>query len=138
MNLNYFLAKTEPDNYSIDNLRRDLSTIWDGIKNPQALRAVRAMRSGDRVFIYHSGKAPAVAGLAEVASDPRPDPRDAKSFVVELRYLSHLTPPTTLAELKSAGRFDGWALIRQPRLSTMEAPAEFVEWMRDRYPGVRV
>jgi predicted RNA-binding protein with PUA-like domain len=134
MNLHYFLAKTEPDNYSIDNLRRDLSTIWDGIKNPQALRAVRSMRPGDRVFIYHSGKAPAVTGLAEVAEEPRTDSKDPKSVVVKLRYVSHLTPPVPLVELKASKLFDDWALLRQPRLSTMEAPPDFVDWMRRRYP----
>ena len=52
--MNYFLAKTDPDTYSIDNLHKDGRTVWDGVRNPQALRAIRDMRPGDRVFIYHS------------------------------------------------------------------------------------
>jgi len=134
----YFLAKTEPGVYSVDDLKRDRSTVWDGIKNPQALAAVRVMKPGDRVFIYHSGGDPQIAGIAEVASEPRPDPKNPKSTVVELKYLSHFNPPTTLAEIKASNLFDSWALVRQGRLSTMPAPKEFVDWIRKRYPGTKI
>jgi predicted RNA-binding protein with PUA-like domain len=136
--VNYFLAKTEPRDYSIDDLAVQKSTVWDGIKNPQALAAVRAMKPGDRVLIYHSGAAAGVAGVAEVAATPRPDPKDSKLSVVELRYLMHLEPPTPLADIKSSGLFDDWALVRQGRLSTMEVPAKFIDWLRKRYPGRRI
>ena len=53
--MTYFLAKTDPDTYSIDDLERDKQTVWDGVTNPQAVRAIREMKPGDRVFIYHSG-----------------------------------------------------------------------------------
>jgi predicted RNA-binding protein with PUA-like domain len=132
---NYYLAKTEPLVYSIDRLRQDKKTVWDGIKNPQALKALRMMRPGDRIFIYHSGGQSAVVGLAEVVSDSRPDPKDAKAAVVDVRYLAHLEPPTTLAEIKDSHLFDDWALVRQGRLSTMAVPAEFIQWMKKRYPS---
>jgi predicted RNA-binding protein with PUA-like domain len=134
----YYLAKTEPLVYSIDRLRQDRRTTWDGIRNPQALRAVRQMRPGDRIFIYHTGGESAVVGLAEVTSESRADPKDEKSAVVDVRYLAHLTPPTTLAEVKTSHLFDDWALVRQGRLSTMAAPDEFVKWIRKRYPGVEI
>jgi predicted RNA-binding protein with PUA-like domain len=136
--VNYFLAKTEPQDYSIDDLAAEKGTVWDGIKNPQALAAVRSMQPGDRVLIYHSGAGAAVAGVAEVASAPRPDPRNAKLSVVELRYLMHLDPPTPLADVKASRLFDDWALVRQGRLSTMAVPADFVAWLRKRYPGARI
>lgn len=135
---NYFLAKSEPHSYSIDRLREELRTIWDGVTNPQAVRTIEQMRPGDRVFIYHSGANPAVVGLATVTGEPRRDPRNPKSAVVELEYSQHLEPPTPLAEIKASGRFGDWALLRQSRLSTMPAPPEFVAWMRDRYPGARI
>ena len=53
--MNYFLAKSEPGTYSIDDLERDRKTVWDGVTNPQAVRAIRSMKPGDKVFIYHSG-----------------------------------------------------------------------------------
>jgi predicted RNA-binding protein with PUA-like domain len=135
MAANYFLAKTEPLVYSIDQFRQDKSTTWDGIRNPQALQAVRLMRPGDRVFIYHTGGQSAIVGLAEVVSESRPDAKDPKSAVVDMKYVTHLEPETTLAEIKSSHLFDDWALVRQGRLSTMSVPPEFVKWMQKRYPG---
>jgi predicted RNA-binding protein with PUA-like domain len=132
--VNYFLAKSEPLVYSISDLERDQSTTWDGIKSPQALQAVRAMRPKDRVFIYHSGGESAIVGLAEVVSDPRPDPKDPKLAVVDLRFLSKLDPPTTLAEVKTSNLFNDWALVRQGRLSTMPVPPSVVDWLKERYP----
>ena len=131
--MNYFLAKTDPETYSIDNLARDGKTVWDGVRNAQALRAIREMRPGDRVFIYHSMGDACIVGLAKVASAPRPDPKDAKLTVVDLEFLTTLDPPTTLREIKEGGLFPDWALVRQSRLSTMTVPPAFVEWMRKRY-----
>ena len=69
----YFLAKTDPDTYSIDDLERDHRTAWDGVANAQAVRAIRSMRPGDRVFIYHSGGVSSIVGMATVRSEPRDD-----------------------------------------------------------------
>ncbi len=135
--MNYFLAKTDPETYSVDQLEREKKTTWDGVKNPQALRAIREMRPGDRVFIYHSGGDSAVVGLAQVVSEPRPDPKSAKLTVIDLEFLTRLDPPTTLREIKESGLFNDWALVRQGRLSTMAAPAAFVSWMKKRYPKIR-
>ena len=135
--MNYFLAKTDPETYSVDQLEREKKTTWDGVKNPQALRAIQQMRPGDRVFIYHSGGDSAVVGLAQVVSEPRPDPKSAKLTVIDLEFLTRLDPPTTLREIKESGLFNDWALVRQGRLSTMAAPAAFVSWMKKRYPKIR-
>ena len=94
------------------------------------------MQPGDRVFIYHSGGQSAVVGLAEVTSAARPDQNEAKSMVIDLKYVSHFTPPVTLAEIKQSKLFDDWALVRQSRLSTMAAPDRFVDWMRERFPDL--
>jgi predicted RNA-binding protein with PUA-like domain len=134
----YFLAKTDPETYSIEDLARDRHTAWDGVRNPQALRAIREMRPGDRVFIYHSMGNAAVVGLAKVASAPRPDPRDPKLAVVDFEFLARLEPPVTLREIKESGLFDDWALVRQSRLSTMSAPDAFVAWLRARYPKTKI
>ena len=136
--MKYYLAKSEPSVYSIDDLERERKTVWDGVTNPQAVKAIRAMKPGDRVFVYHSGGVSAVVGLANVVSEGRDDPKNPKSAVVDLAYGERLDPPTTLAEIKQSGKFDDWALVRQGRLSTMEAPAKFVEWMRGRYSKVKM
>ena len=126
----YFLAKTEPDSYSIDQLERDGKTIWDGVKNAQAVRAIKEMKPGDHVFIYHSGGVSAIVGLAKVIGEPKPDPKEPKSWTVELQFLKKLDPPTTLAEIKKSGKFDDCASVRQSRLSTMSVPQPFVDWLK--------
>jgi predicted RNA-binding protein with PUA-like domain len=132
--MKYFLAKTDPETYSIDQLEQERSTVWDGVRNPQAVRAIQQMKPGDLVFVYHSMGASAVVGLAKVVSEPSADPKNPKSWVVRMEFVERLNPPTTLLEIKQSGLFSDWALVRQSRLSTMEAPKSFVQWMKKRYP----
>ena len=66
--MSYYLAKTEPGTYSIEDLEREGRTVWDGVTNPLAVRAIREMRPDDRVLIYHSGGVSAIVGLAAVRS----------------------------------------------------------------------
>ena len=136
--MHYFLSKTEPQSYSIKQLQSDSRTVWDGIRNAQALKAIRSMRPQDRVFIYHSGGESAIAGLAKVVSEPRADPQDDKLTVIDYEFLAVLDPPVTLREIKETRQFDDWSLVRQSRLSTMAAPDSFVEWMRKRFPGAKI
>jgi predicted RNA-binding protein with PUA-like domain len=136
--MSYFLAKTDPDTYSVADLEREKKTTWDGVTNPQAVRAIRSMRAGDRVFVYHSGGESGVVGMAVVRSAARDDPKNSKSAVVDLEFAGRLDPPTTLAEIKQSGKFADWALVRQGRLSTMAAPETFVKWMQARYPKAKI
>lgn len=136
--MKYFLAKTDPGTYSIEDLEREGKTAWDGVTNPQAVRTIREMRPGDRVFVYHSGGVSGVVGLATVRSEPRDDPENPKSAVVDLEFSGRLEPPTPLSGIKQSKQFEDWALVRQGRLSTMAAPDKFVAWMRARYPGVKI
>ena len=132
--MKYYLAKTDPETYSVDQLERDKRTVWDGVTNPQAVRAILAMQPGDKVFVYHSGGVSGVVGLATIRAAGRPDPKNEKSAVAGFEFIGRLDPPTTLAEIKQSKLFDDWALVRQGRLSTMAAPDSFVAWMRKRYP----
>jgi predicted RNA-binding protein with PUA-like domain len=129
----YFLAKTDPEHYSIDDLQRDGTTTWDGVRNAAALQAIRAMRPGDEVLIYHSQGEAAIVGLARVVSEPRPDPNDPKSWVVDVRFERRLEQPITLREIKESQRFDDWALVRQGRLSTMPVPTNVVAWLQEKH-----
>jgi predicted RNA-binding protein with PUA-like domain len=126
----YFLAKTDPDTYSIDDLKRDGQTEWDGVRNPAAVNAIKSMKPGDKVIIYHSQGQSAVVGLAEVVSAPRPDENDAKSWVADFKYLKHAKKLVTLREIKESHEFDDFVLVRQGRLSTMPAPGEFWTWLQ--------
>jgi predicted RNA-binding protein with PUA-like domain len=136
--MRYFLAKTDPGTYPIDQFEREGRTVWDGVTNPQALQAIRAMKKGDRVFLYHSGGDSSVVGLAKVTGAPRPDPKNEKSWVVDFEFLRRLDPPFTLKEIKANKKFADWLLVRNSRLSTMEVPEVFVEAARARYGASKV
>jgi predicted RNA-binding protein with PUA-like domain len=126
----YFLAKTDPDAYSLDDLKRDGKTEWDGVRNPAAVNAIKEMKPGDTVIIYHTGDERAVVGLAKVVSDPRPDKNDDRSWVADFEYVQHAKKPVTLREVKESHKFDDWALVRMGRLSTMSAPDSFWDWLQ--------
>jgi predicted RNA-binding protein with PUA-like domain len=126
----YFLAKTERQTYSIDDLKRDGTTEWDGVRNPAAVNAIKTMKPGDTVIIYHSQPDTAIAGLAKVVSPPRPAKNDTRSWVADFKYVKHAKRRVTLREIKESHKFDDWALVRQGRLSTMAAPIEFWRWLQ--------
>ena len=138
MKATYYLAKTDPHDYPVSRFAAEGRTRWDGVTNPQAVQAIRAMRPGDRVFIYHSGGDPAVVGFAKVAAQPCQDQSNTKIWTVEMEFVRMIEPPVTLAEIKASGLFSDWALVRQSRLSTMEAPRSFVEWIRGIRPKARI
>lgn len=128
----YWLLKTEPSAYSHADLTEDGATVWDGVKNPVALRHMAQMRPGDEVLIYHTGSEKAAIGLATVAAAPMPDPkkRDPKLLVVRLRAGRPLARPVTLAELKADRAFADSPLVRVPRLSVI--PVTAAQWNRIR------
>lgn len=120
----YWLLKTEPDCYSWDNLARDKSTVWDGVSNALALKHIRSMKKGDLAFVYHTGDERQVIGVAEVKSNPYPDPRegDERLAVVDLKVKNRLAQPVTLSDIKADRTFEGWDLLRNSRLSVMPVP----------------
>ena len=124
-----WLLKSDPDEYSFDDLLRDKRTTWDGVSNNQALIYLRQMKKGDRVFVYHTGDERSIVGLAEIAGAPRTDSRDAsgKLVVVDIVVKRRLPKPVSLADIKADVAFADCPLVRIPRLSVMpieEALAE--------------
>src|SRR2546422_9323973 len=122
---NYWIVKTEPSTYSYDDLERQKTAVWDGVKNNLALKHLRQMKPGDRVLVYHTGDEKAVVGVAEVMSDAYPDPKqkDPKLAVVDLRAVERLPRPVSLAEIKKDRAFADLGLVRMGRLSVMPASA---------------
>ena len=116
----YWILKTEPSTYSHADLVRDGTTVWDGVKNPVALRHLAAMQRGDEVMIYHTGSEKAAVGLASVTGEARPN--------VTLRADRPLARPVTLAEIKADPAFAGSPLVRVPRLSVI--PVTAAQWRR--------
>lgn len=127
---NRWLLKSEPNDYSYDDLERDTSTVWDGVRNFSALRHMRDVKKGDEAFIYHTGKERAVVGIAAVTSDAYPDPQDddPRIVVFDVEPQRKLPEPVTLAAIKADPAFEGFDLVRLPRLSAMPVPDEL--WNR--------
>jgi predicted RNA-binding protein with PUA-like domain len=124
---NRWLLKTEPGEYSFDDLVRDRTTVWDGVRNPLALRYLRAIRKRDELLIYHTGTARAVMGVARAATDPYLDPvqQDPKLVVVDVVPVGRLPRPVSLEAMKAERAFRGFELVRLPRLSVMPVPVAF-------------
>jgi predicted RNA-binding protein with PUA-like domain len=120
-----WLLKTEPSTYSYDDLEKEGRAVWDGVKNPFALRNMREMKAGDRVVIYHTGDEKSAVGLAEVTREAYPDPKakDPRLLVVDLKAAGRLASPVTLATIKSLALFADSPLVRQGRLSVVRLTA---------------
>lgn len=135
-----FLFKTEPEEFSFEDLEREKRAVWDGITNNAALAALRAARKGDEVLIYHTGDQRAIVGLARIASDPYEDPAqrgtnaqgEPKFAVVDIAPVRAAKTPVTLAEIKADHRFSGFALVKQGRLSVMQVPPSLDRLLRER------
>jgi predicted RNA-binding protein with PUA-like domain len=123
-----WLLKTEPEEYAFADLQREGQAPWDGVRNPQAQRYLRAMAVGDRCVIYHTGAERAAVGLAEVVRAAYPDPADpmGRWQLVEVRAVAPLPRPVPLARLRAVPAFAGSALVRQPRLSVV--PLDAAQW----------
>lgn len=130
--MKYFLAKTEPTTYSIDDLEKDSVTTWDGVTNPLAVKYIKSMEVDDTVLIYHSGKEASIVGLARVVSPPRQDPKNPKSYIVDFQFVRKFDVFVSLREIKESHKFDDSKLVRQGRLSTMEIPEELVMWLKSK------
>jgi len=125
-----WLLKTEPECYSWDNLTRDKKAVWDGVTNALALKHMRTMRKGDLALIYHTADERAAVGIAEITSDPYPDPKadDDRIVVVDLKPKRKLAHGVTLAEIRADPAFAGWELVRIGRLGVMPVPDKM--WKR--------
>jgi predicted RNA-binding protein with PUA-like domain len=128
----FWIVKTEPSTYSYDDLARQKTAVWDGVKNNLALKYLRQMKPGDQVLVYHTGDEKAVVGLAEARSEAYPDPKqkDPKLAVVDLRAVERLPQAVPLAEIKRDRAFADLALVRIGRLSVMPVSAEQFKRLR--------
>ena len=131
--MQYWLIKTEPEEYSFDDLIRDGNVRarhgvpWDGVRNYQARNNLKKMKKGDLVLVYHSGKMKEIVGISKVAKEHYPDPKDKTGtwVVVELIPVRKLKTPFTLEEIKKCARhangmpLQNIPLLKQARLSVM-------------------
>jgi predicted RNA-binding protein with PUA-like domain len=126
----YWLLKTEPEEYSWDDLKKTgaKGDAWTGVRNFTARNHLKAMKKGDRVFIYHTGDEKQVVGVAEVVREGYPDPTDEKGVFlsVDVKTLDPLPKPVTLATVKADKKLADMALVKYGRLSVQ--PVTDAEW----------
>ena len=120
--------KSEPESYGWADLVRDKGTEWDGVRNNAARLHLKAMKSGDEAFLYHSMSDKAVVGIMRITREAQPDPKDADWVSVRVEPVRALARPVTLAEIKAEPKLAKMELIRQSRLSV--APVRAEEWRK--------
>ncbi len=125
-----WLFKEEPGHYSFLDLRREGTTLWDGVSNNLARQNLRQVRAGDRIFFYHTGKEKAIVGEAKAVSGPLPDPAadDPKAVVVRVEAVRQLPHSVSLGRIKHDPALTDWDLVRLPRLSVL--PVTEAQWRR--------
>lgn len=117
----YYLLKTEPSEYSFDDLSRQKETIWDGVSNPVAVRNLRTMKPGDRLVIYETADVKSAVGEASVISVQE---SDAKEPRVKIKATKPLPRAVPLSEIKAHKLFTDSPLVRQGRLSVVPLSKE--------------
>ena len=118
-----YLLKTEPSEYSFDDLTRDRETVWDGVSNPAAVKHLREMPPGARLIIYETGDRKSAVGTASVISVNASDP---KNPAVKIKSGKAIAKPVSLAEIKASKLFADSPLVRQGRLSVVPlTPAQY-------------
>lgn len=119
--MNYWLVKSEPFKYSWDNLLKDGSTYWDGVRNYQARNNLKSMEKGDLVLYYHSNEGKEIVGVARVIKEFYQDPttQDDRWVVVDIEPVNKLNSPVSLADIKQDKRLKNVPLVIQSRLSVM-------------------
>ena len=124
----HWLLKSEPSSYSWERLVADGRTHWDGVRNPQALANLRAMKLGDRAFFYHSNEGKEIVGVAEVVSTFYPDPADksGKLGMVDIKPVFPAAVPVGLKAMRANPDLSSLSLLKQSRLSV--CPITEKEW----------
>jgi predicted RNA-binding protein with PUA-like domain len=124
--MNYWLLKSEPATYGWADLVRDRRTHWDGVRNPQATANLKAMKTGERAFFYHSGEERAIVGVCEIVKEFYPDPKDksGRFGMVDVALAEALKTPVTLQRIKAEPRLADFKLVRQGRLSVVPVTKE--------------
>ena len=127
--MNYWLIKSEPDVWSIDQQIKsgEKGSMWDGVRNYQAANNLRKMKKGDLCFFYHSNVGKEIVGIVKVIRESYLDPTDkSKKFVaVQVRFEKKLSQPVTLENIKKTKELKDLPLIRQSRLSVMPIDTKY-------------
>ena len=126
--MQYWLMKSEPSAYSWQQLNKDGKTGWTGVRNFQASANMKKMKTGDRVFFYHSNEGLEIVGIMEIAKEYHPDPTDKteKFGMVEVKPVAPVPTPVSMKEIKATPALKDMVLVKNSRLSVQ--PVTAAEW----------
>ncbi|MFN3820012.1 EVE domain-containing protein [Blastomonas sp.] len=124
----YWLMKSEPDEYGWADLVKAGEGTWDGVRNAQASNNLKAMQVGDLALFYHSRTGLEAVGVMEVSAAAFPDPKDetGRWVAVKVKPVHRLKKPVTLKAMKARPALSDMAMLRQSRLSVAQLSAD--EW----------
>ncbi len=124
-----WLAKTDPEHLSIDDIQNRKKVLWKKVLHPKAMQFMGQMQKGDKVLVYHSNEKQ-IVGLVEVI-DNNPDPDYPRGRLVHVKFVKKFDEPfITLAQIKESGKFNDFRLVREPRLSVMDVPEKFLKYFK--------
>jgi len=135
-----WLIKTEPGDYSWDDMAKDKRTAWTGVANNAARMHMRAVKKGDEAFFYHTGNDKAIMGIVKIVTNPYEDPDEPglngkgemKAPLFDVSVGKQAATPLTLKDVKADERFQDFELVRQARLSVMPVPAKLDKIIRQK------
>ena len=126
--MNYWIIKSEPNNWSWNDQKKSKITMWEGVRNYQARNNLIAMKKNDFCFFYHSVNEKRIVGIVSITKEHYPDPTDktGKFVVVNVKTVKSLPKPVSLKEIKDEAKLSHIGLVKQSRLSVI--PIDFPSW----------
>lgn len=126
--INYWVLLADPEDFGWNELAKAGTAVWDGIKNARAQNNLKKTAVGDRALIYHTAPDKAIMGIAQIASEPRPDPKAPDRVVVDVTPVKKLQRPLPLAELKQDAVLADMSFVRMPRVAVQSVTK--AQWER--------
>lgn len=124
-----WLGKIDPENLSIDDIQKSSTALWKKVRHPKGMQYMAQMVKGEKMLVYHSNEKQ-IVGVVEIVSN-NPDPEHPRGRLVKVKFVKKFTDPlVSLSDVKKSGKFDDFRLVREPRLSVMEVPVEFLEYFK--------
>lgn len=133
--MTWFLVKSDPEEFSCEDLKKAGDTLWDGVHSRPAILVIRQMSVGDYVLIYHSLTTKDIVGLGRVVSEPFLNEADPRySWAMRIEYVEMFKQPVSLASIKAEPIMADFGLVRQSRLSVMKLEDKHLTWLQSQIP----
>lgn len=124
-----WLGKIDPEHLSLNDIEKKKTTLWKKVRHPKAMQYMGEMKKGEKMLVYHSNEKE-IVGVVEIVSN-NPDPDHPRGRLIEVTFVKRFDEPhVTLSDVKTSGKFEDFRLVKEPRLSVMDVPSEFLEYFK--------